>query len=179
MRTPRHARGFTLIEVMGAMAIMLLGATGLAGLFAIGERMNGDARRMTRATAVAQDLVNNVELWPYDEAATSPLANRTTANDADIADTAQKFEGDADPVSSNLADHGEEAITALGAAWTGIPTAQLAGEYQRVWNVAPLDTDGDGAADALSVAVVVRWPHGTGAWRSIVLHAFKPNPARN
>ena len=180
MNPTRRARGFTLIEVMGAMAIMLLGATGLAGLFTIGERMNGDARRMTRATAIAQDLLSNIELWPYDEAATSPLANKSVTNDNatyDIADTAMNFEIDPDPVGSGLADHGEATLTAL-AAWTGIPTAQLGAQYQRFWSVSPLDTDADGTNDALSIAVVVRWPQGRG-WRRIVLHAVKLNPARN
>lgn len=177
MRSARTTRGFTLIEVMGAMAIMLLGATGLASLFTIGERMNGDARRMTRATAIAEDLLNNIELWPYDEGATSPVRNASATNDGDIADTAQVFETTANPVAAGIANHGEATITALAGAWAGTPAAQLGGEYQRFWNVAPLDTDGDGVNDALSVAVVVRWPHG-GGWRRIVLHAIKLNPAR-
>ena len=194
MSPTRRARGFTLIEVMGAMAIMLLGATGLAGLFSIGERMNGDARRMTRATSIATDLLSNIELWPYDEAAASPLANVSVTNDNDIADTSLALETIFDPVASGDADHGEETITALGPAWTGIPAAQLGGEYQRFWSVAPLDTDGDGTSDALSIAVVVRWQLGSGvadatattmagatrrSWRRIVLHAVKLNPARN
>ncbi len=169
-------RGLTLIENMTAMAVLLIGAAGMISLHTMGLRMNGDARRMTRATAVAQDLVNNMELWAYDESTASPLFNATAANDADVADTAGMFESEPDPVGSGLADHGEETLTALGAAWMGIPVGDLGGEYERYWNVAYVDTNGDGVNDAVDIAVIVRWRQGTG-FRRIVLHALKLNPA--
>lgn len=176
MRTRASERGLTLIESTLAMAIMLLGAMGLAALFTTGVQMNGDARRMTRATAIAQDLLNNISLWPYqDNVAGTPLANTVTANDADIGDAAFAFQLDANPLGDGLADHGEADLTALGALWTGIPAAELAGEYERFWNVRYVDTNANGVNDLVQIAVIVRWPHA-GGWRRVVLLSAKLNP---
>jgi len=168
MRRTSTAHGFTLIEGMIAMTVMLIGATGMIGLFNQGQRMHGDSRRMTRATAIAQDLLNNIELWGYDEAA-GPLRNFYTGNDADIGDAAMAFEGDGAPP----ADHGSAD---LPAGWRGIPTADLGNEYERYWNVAYVDdSNKNGVWDGVRIAVVVRWRHGA-SWRRIVLLANKPNP---
>lgn len=168
-------RGFTLIENMIAMAVMLVGALGLMGLHNMGVTMNGDALRVTRATAIAQDLVGSIEAWDYSEV--GPLQKISTTNLTDIGDHAQQFEREADPIGAGLADHGEADLVALGAAWYGLPTAALNGIYERYWNVLYSDTNGDGTNDAVQIAVVVRWRQGAG-WRRIVLHAVKLNPAR-
>jgi type IV pilus assembly protein PilV len=173
MRTRTSARGFTLIENMAAFAVVLIGATGLASMYTMGVRMNGDARRMTRATAIAEDLIDNIALWPYGSTA---LANTKTGNDGDIGDTAFAFETSADPVAAGIADHGEADLTALGASWTGIPGSELAGQYERYWNVAYVDTNGDGTSDVLEIAVIVRWRQ-SGSWRRVVLLTAKVNPA--
>ncbi len=178
MRDHRPQRGFTLVEVMVAMAIMLIGATGLMGLYSTGVVMNGEARHLTRATAIAEDLLNNISLWPYqDNVAGTPLANTSTANDGDLGDTAFRFQTDADPIASGLADHGEADLAALGVAWTGLPASELEGGYQRYWSVAYVDVDGDGVNDQAQIAVIVRWPQG-GGWRRVVLLSAKLNPAR-
>jgi prepilin-type N-terminal cleavage/methylation domain-containing protein len=177
MHHHRSERGFTLIESMAALSVMLIGAAGIAGVFTMGMRMNGDATRMTRAAGIAKDLLDNIALWPYqDNVAGTPLANTSTANDADIADTAFKFMTSADPLGDRIADHGEADLAALGALWTGIPSADLQGLYERYWNVAYVDTNGDGVNDLVQIAVVVRWRQGNG-WRSVVLVSAKLNPA--
>ena len=71
----------------------------------------------------------------------------------------------------------------MGTAWTGIPTAGLAvGGFERYWNVsttdatgALIDASGNGLADGMRIAVIVRWPQG-GTWHRVVLHGFKVNP---
>src|SRR4051794_29195659 len=115
MRRGRRERGFTLIESMAAMAVMMVGAVGLMGLFTAGTRMNGNARRLTRATAIAQDLLNNIAMWQYPGAGTVnyPLSDVSTSNNADIADTADQFESVVDPIAAGIADHGETDITNL------------------------------------------------------------------
>jgi prepilin-type N-terminal cleavage/methylation domain-containing protein len=173
MTRPRAARGFTLIEAMMAMLVLLIGATGMVAVYMQGQRMHSDSLRSTRATAIAQDLLNNVELWPYANTSGKPLYNRTTTNDGDIGDTAFHFETSADPVADNWADHGESD---LPANYPGIPAASLAPFYQRFWNVSyPTDAAGVGI-DAANIAVIVRWPSGPG-WRRVVLVSVKPNPA--
>lgn len=177
MVTRRSERGFSLLESMMALGILLVGAVATASVFTTGVRLNGDARRMTRATAIAQDLVDSIALWPYDPSIGAPLANATSSNDADLGDAAFAFERAADPVGDNLADHGEADLTKLGARWTGLPSSNLAGGYERYWNVRYVDTNGNGVDDLAELAVIVRWPHA-GGWRRVVLLSAKLNPGK-
>lgn len=176
---PGHpgARGFTLIEVMVAMFVLLVGATGVMSLFTQGQRLHGDARYMTRATAIAEDLIANIELWPYDNQAggtTGPLGNASTSNDGDLGDTGYRFETSVNPIADGYADKGEAN---LPANFTGLPTAALGTDYQRFWNVA-LPVNATGGHDYMAIAVVVRWRAGTGdRWHRLVLTSVKPNPA--
>lgn len=170
MRNARGQRGLTLVESMVAMAIMLIGATGMVAMSRQGVRLNGDGRRMMRATTIAEDLANQIELWEY---ADPRLANTSASNDADYADSAGAFETQA----TVSADHGEDDLQAGGAEWMGLPRATVEqGGYQRYWNVAePDDTNGNGKPDGKRIAVIVRWPQGSG-FRRIVLHVAKQNP---
>ncbi len=178
MTRHRSQRGFTLIESMAALGIMMVGAVGIAGIFNVGTTMNGDARRLTRATAIAEDLLGTIALWPYQDNVTgTPLANASTANDADVGDSAFRFQTSADPLADGLADHGEADVTAMGAAWTGLSAADVAG-YERYWNVSYVDTNGNGVNDVVQIAAVVRWQQGNG-WRRVVLLSAKVNPDPN
>lgn len=167
--TLRAPRGFTLVEVMVAMALLVIGSVGVIGLANQSARMNGDGRRMTRAVALAQDLVQNIELWSYDD---PRLANGVTTNDNDIGDDAEAFETDVTPV----ADHREAELT--GTTWLGVPHDEIAAAgYERFWNVSDADDwNGNGTRDLKRIAVIVRWPQGA-AYRRIVLYTTKPNPA--
>ncbi len=180
----RAARGATIVEVMAAMAVMLIGASGVAGLTTVGLQLDGDGRKITRATALAEDLVNQISIWPYDD---PRLSNPNAANDDDIGDTLFQLQNVADPTP--LIDHGEADLTAGGTTWYGIPTplpADVASNgFQRFWSVsfndpanpgALLDGNGNGVADGMRVAVIVRWPHGAG-YRRIVMFLTKVNPA--
>ncbi len=173
MNPTQGQRGTTLLEAVIARAVLMVGALGMSSLYAMSERMEADSRRTTRGTAIAQDLVNQIDLWPY---ADSRLSNDKPDNDSAIGDPGFAFESSADPVASKIADHGEDDLTKGGAAWNGLPAADIAG-YERYWNVAYTDdSNGNGTADAVRIGVIVRWPSGSG-WRRIVLTALKPNPA--
>ena len=172
--TGRQQRGLTLIEAMIAMVVMLIAAVGMLGLHVQGQKVNADAQKILRATAIAQDLSSQIALWPY----TDPrLANASTANDALVGDPGFAFEVDAPPP----ADHGEADLTLGGTLWNGIPTADLGSGYERYWNVAypvtpAFDTNGNGISDSMQVAVIVRFPSG-GGFRRVVLLSIKGNPA--
>ena len=177
MPSRRSERGTTLIESMVAMVILLVGALGMMSLHSTGLRLQGEAREITRATAIAQDLMNQIQAWEY---ADVRLAEVNDANNRDVGDDAQLFNvyGTTPPF-----DHAEADLTAGGAGWTGISTAALAvGGFERYWNVSTVNPDGsiidsgsNGIVDGMRIGVIVRWPQG-GSWHRVVLHGFKVNP---
>lgn len=172
MRTKRQQRGSTLLEAMIAMGVLMIGASGLVGLQRQSNFFMGDSRRTTRASMFAQDLVNQIELWDYED---PRLSNASSTNDADVGDSQEAMAYTADPVASGLADHGEAD---LGAGWVGMPRDLLvANGMERYWNVADGDdTNGNGLVDAKRIAVIIRWRAGT-SWRRSVFMVTKINTA--
>ncbi len=172
MGTRTAQRGTTLLEAMIAMGVLMIGASGLVGLQRQSNFLMGDSRRTTRASMFAQDLVNQIELWDYDD---PRLANTSATNDASVGDADEAMAFTADPVASGLADHGE---TDLAANWAGLPKELLeANQMERFWNVADgADANGNGVPDAKRIAVVIRWPAG-GTWRRTVFMVTKINTA--
>ena len=171
MSSKRLQRGATLLEAMVAMAVLMLGAAGAASLQRQSSYFMADAREATRASAFAQDLVAQIELWDY----TDPrLANTSTTNDASPTDG---FEFDSTSSGFVAPDHGEAD---LGATWTGLPQQLLLDNgMERYWNVSyGDDSNANGVPDAVRVTVVVRWrPAGATFWRYTTFIVVKPNPA--
>jgi hypothetical protein len=170
-RRNRIRRGVSIVENILAMAVLLVGAAGVAATQRQSSFFLGDARKMTRAAAYAGDLAAQIQLWPF----TDPrLQNPNVANDADVGDVARQFEVlDVPP-----ADHGEANLTLGGTAWTGLGAAMLeANGMERYWNVSydDMDSNGNGVPDAVLVAVIVRWRQG-GVWRRVVVPTVKVNP---
>ena len=175
MRT-RKTRGFTLIETVIAMGILLIGATGMVGLHMQGLRMEADARRITRATAIAQDLMAQISIWPWGDARLGTATAIETTMLATLGDPAYAFERSGTPTASFSDASG--GLTTGGTNWNGIPLADTHAEgYERYWNVAYADdSNGNGIPDAVRFAVIVRYPAGVG-FRRVVLLGTKLNPA--
>lgn len=195
MRLQRRHGGFTILEALIAMALLTIGIMGMMSLNTTGQRINADARQMTRATAIAQDLLGQIMLWDYDDAR---LAAGATGG-ADIADDAHAFEGEGptydhsdgelwtkvdaetdlqsriDQAKALDPDADVSGYTAQDVNFYGIPNADVLGHYQRYWNVSYEDDSNDnGIWDGVRIAVIVRWKQ-SGSWRRVVLTGFKPN----
>lgn len=176
---PNHSRaprGTTLIEVMVALAIVMFGAAGVIALQRTSVALMGDARRTTRATAYAQDLATQLQLWDYTD---SRLADRTDHNDEDTGDTAGAFMVTKLPVTENIADYGESDLGNANVLDPGylIDNGLDGQPMERFWNVTDLgDANGNGKSDGKLIAVIVRWPHQSG-WRRVVLMLSRKNPA--
>ncbi|HTP52587.1 MAG TPA: prepilin-type N-terminal cleavage/methylation domain-containing protein [Anaeromyxobacteraceae bacterium] len=190
MSARRNERGTTLVEALVAMAILMVGAVGTLGLHYQGQRMELEARGITRATAIAQDLMSQIQTWPY---ADPRLADANAANDGDFSDNAFAFETQTPPPF----DHAEADLTLNGLSWNGIqgpgsanPVSYIGAPcaagtqscYERYWNVSQtnadgslIDSNGNGVPDGVHIAVLVRWQEGT-TWHRIVLVGFMVNP---
>jgi type IV pilus modification protein PilV len=177
MPARRSELGVSLIEAMVAMVVLLVGALGMMSLHSTGVRMQAESREITRATAIAQDLMSQIQAWEY---ADPRLSNASTANDRDVGDDAQLFTVYG---STPVSDHAEADLAPGGTGWTGIPAADLAiGGFERYWNVTTtnqngtaIDSGANGIVDGMHIAVIVRWPQGA-TWHKVVLHGFKVNP---
>jgi prepilin-type N-terminal cleavage/methylation domain-containing protein len=175
MRT-RQTRGFTLLETVLAMAVLLIGATGMVGLHMQGLRMEGDARRITRATAIAQDLMDQISTWPWGDPRLGTATGIDTSMLATLGDPGFAYERSTTPTASFSDASG--GLTQGGKAWNGIPLSdtQSVG-FERYWNVAYVDdSNANGVPDAARIAVIVRYPAGVG-YRRVVLLGSKLNPA--
>jgi prepilin-type N-terminal cleavage/methylation domain-containing protein len=171
-------RGFTLLETVIAMSVLLIGATGMLGLHTQGLRMEGDARRITRATAIAQDLMDQISLWPWGDprlGGATPSLDSTML--ATLGDPTYAFERAGTPTAS-FSDAGG-GLTQGSTNWHGIPISDIQSEgYERYWNVAYVDdSNGNTVPDAARIAVIVRYPVGGVGFRRVVLLGTKLNPA--
>lgn len=171
-RTAHPPRGFTIIESMIAMGVLLLGGAGLAAMYKTTQVFLVDSNRLAGASAVAQDMVSQIDTWDF---ADPRLANVSTTNDADLGDSAGRFLTSASPVSDGVADHDEDDLSS--GAWNGLPSSAVQSlGMERYWNVSYVDdSNGNGVPDAVRIAVIVRWPQGE-AWRRVVFVTVKPNP---
>jgi hypothetical protein len=185
----RGQRGSTILEALLAMALIMTGAAGLIGLNNVGIRLDADGRRITRATAIAEDLAAQIALWPY----TDPrLVNTNRSNEDDPGDAAANLQlpGAAtawvDYGGFDSSGRGEPSLTLGGTEWHGIPSADVvSGGFERYWSISEndparpgslLDANGNTVPDGIRVAAIVRWPAGAG-WRRVVILVNKINPA--
>jgi prepilin-type N-terminal cleavage/methylation domain-containing protein len=81
----RSQRGFTLIEVLVAMAILSFGLLTVAGMQVVAINVNKAAQRLDLATTLAQDKVEELMALPYDHASlvdTTPVDSEQEYTDA-------------------------------------------------------------------------------------------------
>jgi type IV pilus assembly protein PilV len=70
-----NSRGFTLIEVLIVIAIFSIGILAVAAMQMTSTKGNASARRITEATALAENQIENLIQLPYDHADLNPANN--------------------------------------------------------------------------------------------------------
>lgn len=116
----RHG-GFTLLESVIASLVFLIGLVGLLGTLVQARAATSQARRDMQASALAQDLVEQINLWAYDDARLAPSPSPCGDDPGDEAGALRT------PTSGAYAAyvacmHGEANLTRGGAVWGGVPT---------------------------------------------------------
>jgi type IV pilus modification protein PilV len=201
--TPRRRseRGFSLVEALIASIVMLVGLLGLAALQVVGVRSNHFGRHMTQASQLAQDLIENLQRWDYNDARLSPaLARSWNAQDAastaavnnewDMGRGAAATHTDGSSYTADFSEGTANAnkTAALNAAFCtpsppGCPYTGLSGDvdgdgvldYQRYWNVWTTTFDGTTTTGKF-IQVIVRWKEPGLGYRQIAASSFKEIP---
>jgi type IV pilus modification protein PilV len=165
----RRASGTTLIEVLIALVVLVIGLTAATASIVSASRSTSTGMHVEQASTMAQSLLTALMAVPYTSSGSgnslSPsnfFTNVTTANDTDVADSAMAFA--AATVPSSAYDHIDSELPANVLAMIAPqPSGGTGTNYQRYWNVAPIGTNG------VVIAVIVRWHEAAGWQRTVVV----------
>lgn len=163
----RDARGFSLVEVLIASALLAAVLISISGMFIAGTQSVRSGRELTKATTIANSLVEETLGWNYDfvwgitgGAATDETGEVTTA------EATPAYEGDAEDVA---------AWTATVDRWRELVESELAQGVvrYRVDGVGRVPTPGNSHletftdADLLRVTVTIDWVEAGGRQRHV------------
>ncbi len=162
----------TVIEVVISLGLLTIALLGVAGAHTIASASLRQGKRMSQATAMAQELAGLLAALPYSSSGSQPtgtFANVTTANDADLTDAAGAIDASTatNPVSANIVDHAEgelpaSVLVALSPIGVSIPNSNIT-VFQRYWSIAPIaDPLTPANVGGVTIAAIVRWPVGSG-----------------
>ena len=87
----RRVEGFTLIEVVVALAVFSIGILAIASIQVGSTNGNAKSRFATEAAGLAQDQVERLLLLPYDPAAPAPEFNEANNGTRDYRDPSGRY----------------------------------------------------------------------------------------
>jgi prepilin-type N-terminal cleavage/methylation domain-containing protein len=166
-RPPRRLRGFTLLEVLAAVAVLAIVYTSLARAAMQGLANQGDASRRLRASVLADEALGQIEALLAAGTAPPVGESELPSEDPDfaIAVEVRPFEDVATALAAAAAPQAGELAsrTAPGAAERETPPELLV--------AAP-----GGAPPLLQIAVRVRWLEGV-LEQEVTRASFAADPA--
>jgi len=148
----KRADGFTMVEVMVALVIFAISLIGVMGISTISVYYNSMSRQLSIASMVGMELVEALQHLSSkpEDIYTSPAFNDTDPSNNSSLSSIDVVN---DPPSSPAPEHSEAEI--------GLNSPEIGGiRFQRYWNVAYVDQNGDGRTDTKVVVVIVRWRSG-------------------
>jgi len=146
MNRLKRENGFTLIEVMVAMFILLVGILAHAAFTITVIRENSNSGNYSSASALAQDKLEELTNLPF----TNPML-------ADIKTGNNNANGMID-ISPLNADHQESNIDERGNA---------GGFYERTWNIWTV------SPSRKDIVVIVSWKSGNGKIKKVRVSTIK------
>jgi prepilin-type N-terminal cleavage/methylation domain-containing protein len=139
------AQGFSLVEVVVAMAILTVVSLGVAQLFAASTRINIIARGQTSTTMLAEQKIEQIRslTWGFDSSGEGLPVSDTTSN-LTIYPTDQSGTG-MNPTPANALEENTtgcvDFVDANGT-WVGTgSTPPATAVYIRRWSIQPLPTN--------------------------------------
>ena len=129
-RTLRKQQGMTLIEMMIAMVVLLVGVVGSMALVAYAIGGNGRSRQQSNATVVAQMLAEKISSQK------ASLSNNLTITDcAATSTTVDTAAGGATLTSAGDVDYTQAAVTGYQMFYTDCGTSGKQITYDVRWNI--------------------------------------------
>lgn len=181
------ARGFTMIESLITMVVLIIAFLGFASLQLVGVQANYFGDRLLQASQLATDLAENIQRWPYTDprlTPTSTLLGPTAISDPSITgnwDLGTSLTTTSKAQYSDLAnDPNATNPGALGSNYQGLSSDvdnDGVPDFTRYWNVYSIDLANSGTPNGLLVQIVVRWKQPGFGYRQVTTTAFKINPA--
>lgn len=151
----KNQNGFTIIEIMIAMAVLAIGILGVAKMQLSAVKGNSSACGLTEATIIAQDKMEELMALAYDDSDLDDDDGDGTSKDADndgIDDTGNNF-----GLDDTANPDGSQQVT--GA--TNI-------QYNIFWNIA-VDKP---AANSKHITIYVQWQQN-GTQREVIFNGIK------
>jgi type II secretory pathway pseudopilin PulG len=187
MANPRiHAemtQGFTLIEALITMSVLITAFLGLASLQVVGVQTNYFGNRMLQASSLATDLAENMRVWQYNDSRLTPLITVSSMNDPAIRSWTLGSAGTTPYIlqySDLTPDPNATNPGAQGPSYQGLSTdvdKNGVVDFIRYWNVYNVDIGTTGTPQGKLIQIIVRWKQPGVGYKQVATAAYKRNPA--
>ena len=177
----KNQTGFTLLEVLVAGAILTIGLLGIAAMMTSAMRANSNSRRMTTATNLAQQRIEEMKNIPFENLFKTSATNSNNSSNVapvNILGVAPVDNG-VNP-SPCTATYPCGDIKANDLIWTYSSDAAVDSiTYKRIWTVERnpnINGNGNGSGDnnldadeqrTVRVEAIVSWKDSTGKWHKV------------
>ncbi len=175
----RPQAGLTLVELLVFIMVLGLALAGVLQVFAQATRASANPQAQRQALAIAESLLQEVQLQPFTFCDPDDAAAATATSAAGCATTAEALGPEAgetrytSPQFDNVNDYHGFAMSGI-VDITNTPVAGLSG-YSASVQVAPVALKTVPAGDALRITVQVSGPGNT----SVTLQGYRTRHAPN
>jgi len=180
------ASGFTMVEAIITMAVLVIAFTGFATLQVVGVQANYFGDRLIQASELATDLAENIERWPYTDPRLTPGSTLTGSSAMSSTAITGTWDLGSRSSTSYRAQYSDLANDpnatnpgVLAANYQGLSSdVNLDGipDFIRYWNVYAIDFSSSGTSNGLFIQIIVRWKQPGFGYRQITASKFKRNP---
>lgn len=197
--TPRihlktRRRGTSITESTISLVVLGISLVGVAQMQMVAARSNHMAAHAAMAGSLAQDLIEQIENWDYEDPRLASSTTVTDVNSSSIKDRLKSVtdgRGDLPAVAPDFGDGASgatnaNALTMNSSSWQGQKsgttevtsggTTTKKAIVQRYWMVYKISPDGNPIERGKMIVAIARWKEPMLGWRQFVGTTFRVNP---